>query len=95
MVLPPQDFYSIFMTSKSENVMCQSKELIHKNCVYIYMLSLSRIQLFEFVRSLLHSLTPSSRIATMRYMGFLTGGIRARVETLRPIGLKMFPHILF
>ena len=48
------------------------------------MLSLSQNQMFEFVRRLLHSLTPSSRLMTRRYMGYVTGGIRAGVETLGP-----------
>ena len=30
-----------------------------------------------------------------RFMGYITYGIRARVETLRPIGLKILQHVLF
>ena len=48
------------------------------------MLSLSGIQMFEFIHRLLHSLTPSSRLTTRRYMGYVTGGIRAGFETLGP-----------
>ena len=34
-------------------------------------------------------------MAVMRYKGYVTYGIRARVEKLGPIGLKMLPHALF
>ena len=29
------------------------------------------------------------------YKGYVTDGIKARVEMLRPIGLKMLPHVSF
>ena len=38
---------------------------------------------------------PLLHIMASRYDRYITYGIRARVETLRPIGLKMLPHALF
>ena len=38
---------------------------------------------------------PFLHMAVMRYKGYVTYGIRARVEKLGPIGLKMLPHALF
>ena len=63
--------------------------LIDRNCVYIHMLSLSGIQMFEFIHILLHSLTPSSRLTTRRYMGYVTvrNSWRRNAEYLR-VGLK-------
>ena len=41
------------------------------------------------------NLPPPLHIMASGYHRYITYGIRARVETLGPIGLKMFLHILF
>ena len=92
-------FVSVMDTfcSKLQKFLKRSSSLILLIWVFyrFYIWGMSTNLIDAFCSSIEVKTLPFSHVMALRYKGDITDGIRAIVETLGPIGLKMLPHALF